>query len=169
MEQKDIKTTVQLAAAFPELVAQLREEAVKGVDLSAARKDGAATERERILGLVAIQFGEESGSKFKTIVETGVSVEAFKAIRAMNPEASASASEEDKKKKELLAAIQAAGPDNPGGGKADTASGKDFLTLVDEHVQIHKCKRTEAMQAVIKAHPDKHHEYLQKVQLRQVK
>jgi hypothetical protein len=165
-----VPTTVeQLAATYPDLVAQVRDQGAKSVNLEAARADGAKAERERILGLVSAQFGEEPGGKFKTIVEAGISVEAFKAVRAMNPEASAAESEEEKKKKEMLAAIQAAGAGNPGGGKTDTAANKDYLTLVDEYAAVNKVSKNEALKKVAALHPDRHQEYIQKSQIRQVK
>jgi signal peptide peptidase SppA len=170
MDPKDIKTSVQLAAAYPELVAQIRDEAAKGVDLAKPRTEGASAEKERILGLAAIQFGEEPGGKFKALVDSGISVEAFKAVKALEPPpAKTDESAEDKKKAEMLAAIKASGAANPGAGKGDTASGKDFLALVDEYEAVHKVPRHTALQKVMGLHPEKHREYIQGSQIRQVK
>jgi signal peptide peptidase SppA len=165
-----VPTTVgQLAAMYPDLIAQVQEQAAKSVNLEPVRAEAAKVEGERILGLVMIQYGEESGTKFKAVVESGTTVESYKAFRAMNPPEAKTETDEDKKKAEILAAIQKSGADNPGAGKTDTASGKDFLTLVDECVAVDKISKGEAVRKVASLHPDKHQDYIKKSQLRLAK
>lgn len=163
----EIINTEQLAAAYPALVAQVREEAMRSVDTAAAKTEASKTERERIMGLAVAHLGEEEGKKFKAIVEAGLTVEQYTAVRATitaQEPAAAAQTTEDAKRAEMLAAIKAAGPENPGAGQTKVTTGeKDFLTLVEETVAAMKCSRTEAMQAVIRKNPEAHKAYIQKM------
>jgi signal peptide peptidase SppA len=165
-KKMDIPQTVeQLAVALPELAEALRAEGEKRVDLKTARKEAAQAENDRILGIAAVQFGDEAGEKFKAVVATGVTVDQFKAIRGTAPAdtTSTEAAGVQKVKGETLAAIQEAGAGNPGTGD-NTATGsdgdKDFMTLVEDHRAQHKCGQVEAMQAVMKKNPKVHAAYI---------
>ncbi len=163
-----IETTEQLAAAYPDLARALRTQGADSVDTAAVAQKAADEERARILGLAAVQFGAQAGDKFKAVVETGVTVAQFTAITeaAGGPQTPAdpAAANLEKAKAEQLAAIQAAGPANPGAdSRAAAAGGKDFMAQVAEYVQAHKCGRVEAMQAVMKADPEAHKAYIAKV------
>jgi len=46
---------------------------------------------------------------------------------------------------------------------AETYSGKDFMALVDEYAEAHKCSKTDAIKAVMKANPKAHAAYLKAV------
>lgn len=165
-EENAPTTVVQLAAMYPDLVAAARKEGADSVDLESVRAEACKTERERIIGLASINFGAEAGEKFKAVVEAGVSVEQFTAIMALAPksEAAGTESSEEKNRQEMLAAIQSSGPDNPGSGteKVNTSAGKDFMTLVNEYAAMNKTSKTEAMQAVMKDHPEAHRAYIDK-------
>lgn len=39
---------------------------------------------------------------------------------------------------------------------------KDFMALVDAYIWNFKCSKVEAMQAVMKSHPEAHMEYIRK-------
>jgi len=80
-----IETVEQLKEAFPELAEKLIKEGAESIDIEQAATDAAQTEQTRILGLVDIQFGADAGEIFKSIVDSGVSVEQFDAINAANP------------------------------------------------------------------------------------
>lgn len=159
-----ITTIEQLAAAYPDLTAAVREQGVKSVNLEAVARDAAGkattAEKDRILGLAGVHFGTEEGAKFAGIVNTGVTVEQLTAIRGSEGSAPAQ-SAEDKKREELLAGIKAAGA--PGVGADARGAGaetKDYMTLVNEHRAQHKCSMTEAMSAVTAKYPEKHREYI---------
>ena len=159
------KTLADLTAAYPEFAAELRAEGVKSVDLAAASTTAGATERDRILGLVAIQFGEDAGTRFKTLAESGISVEQFRAIRALNPETAPApaAGKEQQTKEQLLAALATSGaPDVGADGKPLTQGDKDYMTLVEEYMTVHTCSKVAAMQAVTAAHPELHREFIKK-------
>ena len=159
------KTLADLTAAYPEFAAELRAEGVKSVDLAAASTTAGATERDRILGLVAIQFGEDAGTRFKTLAESGISVEQFRAIRALNPETAPApaAGKEQQTKEQLLAALATSGaPDVGADGKPLTQGDKDYMTLVEEYMTVHTCSKVAAMQAVTAAHPELHREFIEK-------
>lgn len=124
----------------------------------ATRTEAKIQEKDRNLGLAEIQFGEEAGKTFKAVVETGVSEEQFAAIRKTQPKR-ASTDRQD----QMLEAIHQAGAEDVGQGAQQTGTGKDFMTQVDEHVALHKCSKTVAMQAVIQKDPDAHKAYLKSV------
>jgi len=161
-----ITTIEQLAAAYPDLVNQVRGQALEksGAETETACKQAITDERTRVLGLADIQFGKEGGEKFRAVIEAGVSVEQFTAIRgAAGPAAGAVDPEKaavDKAKADMLAAIQGSGAENPGagGGKAD---GLGFLALVDQHCQGQKCSKAVAMQAVAMQYPKAHAAFLE--------
>ncbi len=160
------KTLAELVAAYPEFAAELRAEGVRSVDLAAASKTAVASERDRILGLAAIQFGE-AGGKFKTIVESGVTTEQLTAIRALNPEqpaaqADQAAGKEQQTKEQLLAALAQSGAPQVGADSTTHQGGKDYMTLVEEYMAANKCSKLVAMQAVTAAHPDVHREFIKK-------
>jgi hypothetical protein len=144
-----LNTLAELVAAYPDFAAELRAEGAHSVDVEAAK----AAERDRILGLVTAQFGAE-GEKLSTLVASGVSVEQFKAITAMNPPQSAGKSAEELKKEEILAGLKGSGA-APVGADGNLRHGmeKDFPTLVEEHITAEKCTRSVAIRAVDAAHP----------------
>lgn len=131
-----------------------------GIEKASGENQGTAKtqEKDRILGLVNIQFGEDAGEKFKAVVETGVTVDQFAAIRKTQP---AQASTDTQA--QMLAAIHKTGAEDAGQGGQHAGAGKDFLVQVDEHVALHKCSKTVAMQEVIKKDPAAHEAYLKSV------
>jgi len=161
-----ITTTEQLAAAYPDLTAAVREQGAKSVDLEGARKEASAnaaqSEKERILGLAAVHFGAEEGDKFSGIVNTGVTVEQLKAIRGSEPEGRA-VSAEDRKRDEILQALKGSGAPPVGSdGDAQAAEAKDYMTLVKEYHAQHECTMTEAMKQITAKYPQKQREYIKK-------
>jgi signal peptide peptidase SppA len=163
MSDKVITTIEQLAAAYPELTASLREQAVKGVDLDGPRTQATEAERTRILGLAEAHFGKEQADQFAAIVKSGATVEQYSAFKAANPAAAVAQTAEDKKKEEILAALKKTGADDPGSDAAAAAlAGKDFMTLVEEHMAANKSTKFVAMQAIRAKYPDKHTEYIKK-------
>ncbi len=165
-KQIKIETVEQLAAAYPDLAAELREQGKNSVDTAAVARQAADAERGRILGLAGVQFGAEAGEKFRAVVETGVTVEQFEAIAQASgqPQTKADTAAENlkKAKAEQLAAIQASGAQNPGADSQAAAGGKDFMALVADYAQAHKCGKVEAMQAVMRANPEAHKAYIAK-------
>jgi signal peptide peptidase SppA len=167
MDKTAITTIIQLAAAYPELVAQMqqaaREEGVKSVDVVGAGNDAAGKERTRILGLAAIQFGVEASDKLKAVVVSGVTVEQFQAITALNPPAKEIKTKGDETREKLLSALEQSGAVNPGAGGGDnTTGGKDFIQMVEAYRFEHKCTKAVAMQAIRAQHPEAHEAWLKK-------
>lgn len=165
-----IETVQELKKAYPDLSAKLIEEGAAGVNQDDIRSGAAAAEKDRILGLAIVQFGEETGDKFKAIVESGVSVDQFKAIQATLPKPAAPAAETGQEatavaqaKNEMLEAMHQAAPENPGANNGTQQTEKNFMTLVKEYQSVHKCGRVAAMQEVMKEHPEAHTAYLKSV------
>ncbi|WP_319406173.1 signal peptide peptidase SppA [uncultured Desulfosarcina sp.] len=157
------ETAGDLAALFPDLCAQIRQQGADSVDTVVIIGEATAGERDRILGLARIHFGEESAGKFEEIIKTNVTVEQYKAIRP-EPVVSEEQKAIDAAKDATLAAIQQAGAQNPGGAGSDIDQGnKGFLVLVEETMDRKKCTKTEAMRLVMRAHPKAHAAYLESV------
>ena len=162
-KEKKTMDLKELTAEYPDLVTQIREEGVKSVDLAAAKNEAVQTEKERILGLAKIQFGEETSKKFEAIVESNVTVAQFEAVSAINP---APEPEKADTQAAMLEAIHKAGAENPGanaGEAGEGGSGKDYMSQVNEHKLLMKCSTTDAMQAVMKKDPAAHEAYLASV------
>jgi signal peptide peptidase SppA len=153
----------ELTVMFPEIAAEIRDQGAQSVKIGEAVKTAATCEQERIMGFVKIVFGEEAGAKFAAVIASGVTAEQFSAITAMNPPAAAQDDAEEKKKAEMLAAIQAAGADNPGADGKVTVSGHGFMVKVEAFQTANKCTRTEAIRAIAIQDPDAHRDYIKHI------
>lgn len=147
------------------LLSAVRYKRIGQSDLEMIRNE----ERTRLLALVSLVIGQESADRIRALLESGATSEQISVVMAMDTNAPTQGADCSEFKKEMLSAIQAAGAGNPGGGKSDTAAGKDYLVLVDEYVAVHKVSKNEALKKVASLHPDKHREYIEKSQIRQVK
>ncbi len=127
---KAIETYEQLKAAAPEILKAAedtaREDGVKSVDLGPATKEAAEAERARILGMAEVHFGEDAGAKFKALVESGISVEQYKATVAAIGKPEPDKGAEEEARKAALEALKAAGAPNPGAGDPP-AGGKEYI------------------------------------------
>ncbi|MBN1105805.1 MAG: signal peptide peptidase SppA [Deltaproteobacteria bacterium] len=150
-------TLETLRADHPDLVEALQAEGAATVNLTEAL----SLERERILGLAGIQFGTDACDKFRAIVESGITMEQFKAVRGL--EAKAPENKVTQKMEEMLEAIQSAGPENPGAGGASTGP-RDFTEAWQAIKEEKKCSTEEAMKKAVKLYPDLHKAYLSKQQ-----
>ena len=65
-----------------------------------------------------------------------------------------------------MAAIQAAGAQNPGAGEGDGGD-KDFMAIVEETMVAKKIGKVAAMQVVAKSHPKLHQQYIKSFNLRE--
>jgi len=169
IKMSEIKTIEALTEKYPSLVAQIVEQAEqngesKAMETVEQARDG---ERDRVLDLISAQFGDEAGEKMKTIVESGVTVEQFQAIKGLagdggNVQGEKESDEERAAREAALKAIEDSGADNPGADAGATGqNGKDYLTLVAEYKEQHKCGAIEAQTAISKAYPDKKREFLE--------
>jgi signal peptide peptidase SppA len=156
------KTVEDMVAAYPEFTKVVFDQGAASIDTEKMSADSVKSECDRIFGFAEIFMGPENGKKFKEIVESGMTPEQYKIVA---PEPKFASSEEEKDlKSSMLAAIKGAGAQDPGHeSNSGTESGKDFLTLVAEYQAMQKSSKTEAMQAVMKANPEKHEAYLKSV------
>jgi len=157
----EIKTIEQLAATYPDLVAEIHKRGVSSVDVKSLKEtaelEATTAERDRIVGLVTVHSGEESGEKLRAIIESGVTVDQFKAIKALEPEKI-----DDPIKDKMLEAITDAGADNPGPGNGEPDP-KDYLSLVREYQVANSVTKFEAMKEINKQYPDARKSFLKKV------
>jgi len=161
----EIKTYEDLKAAAPDLLKAAedtaRADGAKSVDVEKAKKDAGEAQRTQIIGLAEAHFGAEAGAKFKALVESGISVDAYKAAVAAIGTPKPDTSAEETARLAALEALKNSGAQNPGAGN-ESAGGKDYMTLVEEYRAMKKCSKTDAMMAVNKDHPKARQEYLRK-------
>ena len=153
------KTADELAALFPNLCAEIRKQGENDVDTAAIGERAVTGERDRILAIAKIHFGEEAAGKFEAVINTGVTAEQYHAIR---PEPVKSEEEKaiEAAKADTLKAIQEAGADNPGAGGG--GEDKDFMSVVEETAERKKISKSKAMQLVAKQNPELHQAFLKK-------
>ena len=163
------KTADELTAMFPKLAAEIRQQGADSVDVLQAKTEAAANATNaadaRHFGMVKAIFGDDNGAKYAAIIETGVTVEQYKAIRP-EPESSAEAAAIDKAKEGMLAAIIETGAQNPGAGQGDGGD-KDFMAVVEETMASQKVDKARAMQMVVKSHPKLHQQYIKSANRRE--
>jgi len=162
-KDQEITTIDSLTAAFPELVQKVQESAVEAAK-GKLEADAKKAEQERILELIGIQFNEDQSGKLKSVIESGVSAEQFKAIKSLNPKADAGDQETDEERQarqKALDAIAGAGAEDPGAGDGG-AGKKDYMVLVEEYMAAHNVPRLKAMQAVNRSHPKEREEFINK-------
>lgn len=148
-------TIEALEAEAPDLLEQIRAEGVASVDVESERTAGGLEERERILGLAGVRFGEEVAGKFQAIVESGVTVEQFTAVTNVDALADKSAD----KMSEMLDELKKAGAENPGAGAA--ASGPGNFTEAWQAIKEERgCSTEEAMKRAVKGYPKLHESFL---------
>jgi signal peptide peptidase SppA len=155
------ETLAALEAEYPEFAEQLREEGKKTVNIEEAVNTAVIAETDRIIGLAGIHFGDEAGEKFQAVVASGISVEQY---RTVIPEGSTPAqSGESKLMEKMLEAITTeTGQKTVGTGGEEQPI--DFMGLVEEYREQHKCKKADAMKAIAKQYPDAHAAYLETLQ-----
>lgn len=160
-----IENYEQLKAAAPEVLKAAedtaRADGVKSVDTAKIKKDAADEQRGLIIGLAEVHFGADEGAKFKALVESGISVEQYKATVAAIGKPAGSKSAEQEAQAAALEALKQSGAPNPGSGN-ESAGGKDYMALVEEYRVANKCSKTEAMMAVNKSHPQARQDYISK-------
>jgi capsid assembly protease len=167
-----ITTLAELKAAYPDLAAQARDEGVKSVDQEAIRVQAATAETNRIVDLVTIAASEDQGPKIIALINATTPADQLKAAMdlkeatqmiAATASAAADSAAETAKKEEILAALKTTGAPAMGtDGNGVTTASLDYLTLVENHMALHKCTKLEAMQAVTAKFPDAHKAYIKK-------
>lgn len=164
-KQVTIETVKDLEAVAPDLVREIEARAVEALDIDKKIADAVTAEKGRIMGIAVEMMGEENGKKFQAIIEQGLTVDQFKAVKGAmgitteKPEET----DESKAQAEALAALQAATPPNPGSGGAITPTDTDFMSLVDAYQAEKKCSRTDALKAIASQNQEAHKKYLEKL------
>ena len=155
-----IEKSSDLLDNFPDMVKEIIDTAVAGVELDTKIKEARTAERERLLGLVDTYLGKEKAVAFRAVVDSGVSSDQFAAISSL----SAGDPDDDSPvtKKQMLDAIKQAGSDNPGTG-GDPTGDQDYMTLVEAEMKAEKCTKAMAMRAVTAKFPEKHEAWIRKM------
>lgn len=155
----------EFQASHPELYTEVvgigRAEAENTFEARVAATQ--AAERAGILALVGVAVGEEAKTGVEKLLAAGVNAEQAIAVKSILAPIVATPSGVDSPKADqrsaMLAAMEAAGP-KPVEGEAGKSVSKDFLSLVEAYQAQRKCGKSEAMKAVIAAHPEAHKAYL---------
>ena len=118
------------------------------------------TERDRVVDLVKIQFGDESGDSFGKLVHSDITPELFKATKKLtvveNPD-------EGDSKDDILEALRDTSAENPGAdGKPDPAD-KDYMAVCREYQLKYKCSLLVAQREVSRLNPDLRKNYIKAV------
>jgi len=153
-EKKSPVTLDKLEAEAPDLLQDIRQKAADGVDLEPARKEGAAAERENVLALAKVHFGETETGKFEALVNSGMTVDMYQAAKDAigQPEPKAKTSD---KMDQMLEGIQNAGAENPGAGSI--VSGPASFDEAWQAIKSEKgCSTEDAMKQAVRKHPDLH-------------
>ena len=161
----EIKSIEDLRALAPALLQEAENKAMEigssTVDVVSAKKESADAERARVLGMAEIHFGAEEGAKFKALIDSGISVDQYKATVAAIGTPKPDKAAEEAARLAALEALKASGAQNPGAG-SPPEGGKGYMALVEEYRAMHKCSKTDAMMAVNISHPKARQEYIEK-------
>lgn len=154
------KTASELREAYPDIIAAIEQEARKaGYDEGHAKgkegglAEGKATERDRIKSIDALSL---SGHE-KLIEEMkydGKTTAAEAAVKVLNAEKSLRETKLKEFKEDTPPVVDTVE------APPDQEEKKDFNTLVDEYQKEKGCSKTEAIKAVVAAHPEAHEAYL---------
>lgn len=154
------KTASELREAYPDVIAVIEQEAhKKGYDEGHTRgrteglASGAETERERIKAIEGLSLAghEKLVAEMKYDGKTTAAEAAVKVLTA----------EKGLRETKLQTFKEESPPVVPGAEiPPDREEKKDFNALVDAYQKEKGCSRTEAIKAVVAAHPDAHEAYL---------
>ena len=142
----NFESVKELKSAFPELANELVKEGAASVDVDGKVK----AEVDRILGLAKIEMAD-TGDKFVKLVESGVTVEQYTAIKALQPP-QPKADDKDTKK-EILDEIKKANAEDVGQGKAE-AGPKDFMAAWQSIKKLEGCDTQTAMSKAAAQYPE---------------
>jgi signal peptide peptidase SppA len=133
-------------------------QAGKEAGIKEGREAGAAAERQRIVDVRA-QFIPGHEALIESLVNDGKTTgpEAAMKVLAAEKEIRKTAADKIEKDAEAVNKLKHnATVEKP-------YDGKDFMALVDEYVEAHKCSKTDGIKAVMKANPKAHAAYIKKV------
>lgn len=158
----EIKTLAELEAQFPALVAEARG---PQVDTDKLKAEAAEAATERILGLAKVHFAAADVAAFEQVVKLGLTPEQFAAAKeALKPPASKDitppAPPQQAAMSTRLDQIIAAGAVEVGTGAPEQQGGQDFMSLVRDYRDKHKCSLSDAMAAIQASNPRSHQDYI---------
>ena len=146
-KEKFMDYTIEvLTKDAPELLAEIKATAkAEGVEEGIAN---AAEQMERVLGFASEIFGE-TGEKFKTVVESGVTLKQYQALKALQPDPE---NREDLKA-QILAELEADSAGDPGSGE-EAKGPKTFMEAWKAIKEEDKCSTQLAMSKASKDFPE---------------
>lgn len=158
-------TKEDLIAQFPDIYQAAVSDGTAGMEaaVAAAKEEGIKAEQARILGIDALNLPghEKMIAEFKADGKTQPGEAAVKILAAEKVKG--------KNHLEALNADAAAAGDVPAapapapGTEGAGAQAKGFEALVEAYVAEHKCTKSVAMSAIVKAHPAEYEAYIKKV------
>ena len=152
----------ELKAKFPDLYQAVFDE---GKTSAASETVAAVTaEKVRIVGLVSAAFGEESSKKFASAVDKGLTAEDFQTLGISFTGTASGTTVDQASRMEILNAVNSNGQQPLNNVTGETAeSEQDFKALLAGYQKAHPdASLTDAMRAVVAAHPTAHEAYINK-------
>ncbi|MCK5219914.1 hypothetical protein KAR10_10330, partial [bacterium] len=151
-EEMEFKTVSEMEKAFPELCAELKAEAVAGVELP-----DVSAESSRVLALAGAVFGEESGKKLAGIVNAGVTLEQYQSIAGSIP-AKEKPKKDDKstelsEQAKILAALEKGDDKIPALDNKGDGAPKDFMGAWKQIKAAENCTTKTAMSMAARQYP----------------
>lgn len=151
-----IETVEQFKENFPALASEL-ENSCK----LAGKQEGLKESTDKIFAFMLEIFGKESFEKFKSIIETGITIEQFKAVKAVETP-KVEDKKEDTTKEKMLENIIKAGAENPGSGYQNKEDApKDFNSAVESTINKENITKAQAIKKCVAKYPDLHAKYLE--------
>lgn len=165
-EPMDLK---QLKAEHPDLVTAIKAEATAEISETLAKAESASAqavqaEQGRVVGLVKVMFGEETGAKLEGLAKSGMTQEmAVSAKDLLGGTAAPKADGPSQAQKEALAALEAANAKPLKNGAE--AGGLDFMALVAAAQKNDpKLTKAQAFAHVARTHTEAHQAWVQQQQ-----
>jgi len=165
-QEVKIMDIASLKKEHPALVAEIEAEALAKA-LPEAETLAITGERTRVLDLHQAVFGEEAGTRLSSIVNSGVNADQVKALAGALPTPTIVA-QESPSRAEILAALEAAGPEDVDGKTPVKSEEEDaaqaFETKIKEYRVEHDCSRGKAMSKMTREWPELHKAWLESKQ-----
>jgi signal peptide peptidase SppA len=155
-----ITTVESLAEAYPNLVLEVQDKAIKGAEEK--QKMAIDVDRKRTVELVKIQFGEDQGEGFGKLVNSEITPDLFRATRDLNP-VPETEEKDDTSKADILKALENSGAENPGPDSQATPGDKDYMAVCRDYMAEHDCSMLDAQRAVSRANPELRENYIKSV------
>jgi len=160
-KEKIVMTREEFEEKHPELYREVFSAGAASVDRTAVQAEAAAAERTRILALADAQLGEESGRALRALVESGITVEQFLAVRDALSARPFQSQGDANLRAQMLELLKATGAPNPGAGaKPVPASASTWEAELERLQKTERLTLAQAVRKLARERPELHEAYL---------